>query len=125
MGVTGTAAAVVLGYLVQLAVQFRYVISHFESSLTRYWPHRQLLAVPLAYLSGFAVSRLLDSVVVQPAGLLLGLAGGSAVYMACLLLVGGLLARDRELAGSVLRRLLPGRGRPNVTVGRPESVHGV
>ena len=78
IGITGTAAAVVLGLAVQLVAQFRFVTSHFEASIFHYWPHRQIIALIPAYLAGFVVARILDAAIAQPAGLLAGLTAGSA-----------------------------------------------
>ena len=112
IGITGTAIAVVLGFAVQLAAQFRFVTGHFETSIFRYWPHRQMIALVPAYVAGFAVARILDAGIVQPAGLLAGLIAGSATYAAAVIVIGGLLPRDREVGKSIARRILPcGRSR--------------
>ena len=109
IGITGTAAAVVLGLVAQLVAQFRFVTSHFETSIFQYWPHRQIIALIPAYLAGFMVARVLDGAIVQPAGLLAGLTGGALAYVACVILIGGLLPRDRELGESIAKRILPVR----------------
>jgi undecaprenyl pyrophosphate phosphatase UppP len=109
IGITGTAIAVVLGFAVQLAAQFRFVTGHFEASMFRYWPHRQMIALVPAYVAGFAVARILDAGIVQPAGLLAGLIAGSATYAAVVIVIGGLLPRDREVGKSIARRILPVR----------------
>lgn len=108
-GITGTATAVVLGFLVQLTAQLRFVIRDFETSVFRYWPPRQMLALIPAYLAGFGLARTLDQSIVQPAGLLAGLLAGAAAYAACVLVIGGVLPRDRELGTSIAERLLPSR----------------
>ncbi len=76
IGITGTAAAVVLGFAVQLVAQFRYVARHLEATIFHYWPHRQMIALIPAYLAGFGVSRFLDTAIAQPAGLLVALIVG-------------------------------------------------
>jgi O-antigen/teichoic acid export membrane protein len=114
IGITGTAAAVVLGYVVQLTVQYGFVAGHLESSLYRYWPHRQLLAPAIAYGFAFATARALDSALDGPAALLAALTAGSAAYVVCLLLIGGLSSRDRELVGHLSARILR-RGRHRST----------
>jgi O-antigen/teichoic acid export membrane protein len=107
-GITGTAAAVVIGFAVQVAAQLRFVAGHLEAPLFHYWPLRQMLALLPAYAAGFAVSRLLDSAIAQPAGLMVALLAGSVAYVACVLLLGGTLPRDRELGESIARRAWPG-----------------
>ena len=125
IGVTGTAAAVVLGLAVQLAAQYRYVVSHFEISIFHYWPHRQMIALIPAYLAGFAAARLLDTEIAQPVGLLAGLSAGSVTYVACVLLVGGVLPRDRELGESIARRILHGRALKLLSFGGRGRLRGV
>lgn len=125
IGITGTAAAVVLGLAVQLAAQFRFVTSHFETSIFEYWPHRQMIALIPAYLAGFSVARIVDAAIAQPVGLLAGLAAGSVAYVACVLLIGGLLPRDRELGESIARRVLPGRALKLLALGGRGRLRGV
>ncbi len=104
IGITGTAAAVVLGCLAQLAVQQRFVSSHLDGSMLRFWPRRQLFAAPVAYVLGFGVARILDASLTAPWGLALGLVAGSAAFLACLLLIGGLSPRDRALVNALRSR---------------------
>jgi hypothetical protein len=96
--------------VVQLILQYRAARSHILTPLLQLWPARQVLALLLAYPAGFAASYGLDRLVAEPGGLILGLAGGTAAYTGALLLLGGLLARDRERAGKVLGRLRRLRG---------------
>ncbi len=125
IGITGTAAAVVLGFAVQLVAQFRYVAGHFEETIFEYWPHRQIIALVPAYLVGFAAARLLDTAIAQPAGLLAALLVGSAAYATCVLLIGGVLPRDRELGRSILRRISPGLAPKLFALGGRGRLRGV
>ena len=109
VGITGTAAAVVLGFAVQLVAQFRFVAGHLEASIFHYWPHRQMLALIPAYarrLRRRPLARQRDRPAGRPAGR--ALAAGSLAYASCVLLVGGILPRDRELGESIAKRIWPG-----------------
>jgi O-antigen/teichoic acid export membrane protein len=108
MGVTGTALGIALGVGVQLAVQVGVLRAHLSQPMLTLWPVRQLLALVLAYGGGFAVARVLDSVIPGIVGLLVSMAAGTVAYALCLMLVGGLLPRDRDRASAVVRRVAPG-----------------
>jgi O-antigen/teichoic acid export membrane protein len=125
IGITGTAIAVVLGFAVQLAAQFRFVTGHFETSIFQYWPRRQIIALTPGYLAGFVVARILDGAIAQPVGLLAGLTAGSLAYVACVILIGGLLPRDRELGKSIARRMLPVRALKVLSHGAEGRLGGV
>lgn len=103
LGISGMAIAMVLGGLVQLILQSLATRPHIHTPLLSLWPARQIVGLAVAYVLGFAVSHGLDGLTPEPAGLILGLAGGSAAYALALLLVGGLLPRDRQRAGKVFR----------------------
>ncbi len=125
IGITGTAIGVLLGFVAILAAQLVYVRRDFERSLFHYWPHRQMLALVPAYASGFLVARLLDRAIAQPGGLLAALIAGSAAYIACVLLIGGLLPRDRELGMAIARRTLPRRLRRRLSIEQDGRLGGV
>ncbi|MGH2965776.1 MAG: lipopolysaccharide biosynthesis protein [Solirubrobacterales bacterium] len=125
IGITGTAIAVVLGFAVQLAAQLRFVTGHFETSIFRYWPHRQMIALVPAYVAGFAIARILDAAIVQPAGLFAALIAGSAAYAAAVIMVGGLLPRDREVGRSIARRILPVRALKVLSHGAERRLGGI
>jgi O-antigen/teichoic acid export membrane protein len=114
LGISGMALAIALGGVVLLALQYAATRHHIVTPLLQLWPARQLLGLALAYAGGFAASYGLDHTLPQPLGLIAGLIAGAFAYASTLLLVGGLLPRDRERAKAVLRQLLGPRG-----VGRP------
>ncbi len=84
-----------------------------------------MLALLPAYAAGFGVARLLDTAVPQPAGLLLALLAGSLAYVSGVLLVGGILPRDRELGESVARRIWPGFAAKHFSPARRGRLRGV
>jgi O-antigen/teichoic acid export membrane protein len=104
LGVSGMALAIALGGVVLIVLQYRATRQHIVTPLLQLWPARQLLGLAVAYASGFAASYGMDHVVSQPLGLILGLTAGTVTYAAALLLIGGLLPRDRERAAKVRRR---------------------
>ena len=107
MGVTGAALGITLGVSVQLAVQLGVLRAHLSQPMRLLWPTRQLVGLVLAYASGFGLAHVLDSTIPGVVGLVASLAGGALAYMLCLLVVGGLLPRDRARASSVIRRVAP------------------
>lgn len=109
LGITGMAIAMVLGGLVQFALQCRATRPHIATPLFQLWPGRQLLGLFGAYVLGFIVSRGLDDAVPQPWGLLLGLSIGTLVYAATIFFGAGFAPRDRHRAEKLFRRI---RGRP-------------
>jgi O-antigen/teichoic acid export membrane protein len=112
LGISGMALAVALGAVVQLLLQYRITRSHISTPLFRLWPARQIIGLALAYGCAFAVSYGLDNLIPEPGGLILGLAGGTIMYGAMLLLVGGLDPRDRERTKKIVEQLRHRRGAP-------------
>jgi O-antigen/teichoic acid export membrane protein len=108
MGVTGAALGVTLGALVQLAVQFGVLRAHLSQRMLQLWPVRQLAGLVAAYAGGFAVARIVDAALPGFLGLLTALAAGAAAYAAALLVVGGLLPRDRARAEAIVSTIAPG-----------------
>ena len=92
IGITGTAAGVVLGFAVQLVAQFRFVTSHFETSIFQYWPHRQmsLCSPPIWRDSWSRESSIRDRATGRSVG---WATAGSLAYVACVILIGGLSAQ--------------------------------
>jgi O-antigen/teichoic acid export membrane protein len=107
MGVTGTALGVTLGFGLQLVVQLVVLRDHLSQPMRHLWPVRQLVALLLAYASGFAVAHVLDSALAGLIGLLASLTAGALAYTLCLILVGGMLPRDRARASAVVRSVAP------------------
>jgi O-antigen/teichoic acid export membrane protein len=110
LGISGMALAVLLGGVVQSVLQYRATRAHVRTPLLSLWPARQLAGLAVAYLSGFTVSYALDRLIPEPGGLILGLAGGTVTYGVALLMVGGLLPRDRERVKKVRGRIRDLRG---------------
>jgi hypothetical protein len=108
MGVTGAALGITLGYAVQLAVQVGVLRAHLSQPMRLLWPVRQLVGLAAAYGAGYGVSWALDSTLGGIVGVVAGLACGSLAYTVGLLLVGGLLPRDRDRASAAISRVAPG-----------------
>lgn len=108
LGITGMAIAMVLGGMVQFILQYYVTRPHISTPLLQLWPARRILALPVAYSFGFASAHGLNQYFREPVGLILGLAGGTLIYGAALLLAGGLDPRDRERARKLLGRLRRG-----------------
>jgi O-antigen/teichoic acid export membrane protein len=107
MGVTGAALGVTLGACVQLGVQLIVMRAHLSQPIFRLWPVRQLAGLAAAYASGFAVARVVDAALPELLGLSAALLLGSVAYTAGLLIVGGMLPRDRSRAETVISTLAP------------------
>jgi O-antigen/teichoic acid export membrane protein len=108
MGVTGAALGVTLGACVQLAIQFGVLRAHLSQPMLQLWPVRQLVGLVAAYAGGFAVARVVDAALPGFLGLLAALTAGSAAYAAFLLVVGGMLPRDRARAQAIASAIAPG-----------------
>jgi O-antigen/teichoic acid export membrane protein len=108
MGLTGAALGITLGAVVQLAVQLGVLRAHLSQPMRHLWPSRQVVAMIVAYAGGFATAHLLDSALPGVTGLLAGLTGGAIAYVVCMLVVGGMLPRDRERASAAVRAVAPG-----------------
>ncbi len=107
MGVTGTALGVTLGFVVQLAVQLGVLRAHLSQPMLHLWPVRPLAGLVSAYAGGFAVAHVLDSATGGLIGLLASLIAGALAYGLCLVLVGGMLPRDRNRASAVVSAVAP------------------
>jgi peptidoglycan biosynthesis protein MviN/MurJ (putative lipid II flippase) len=107
LGATGAALGVTLGACVQLAVQFGVLRAHLSQPMLKLWPARQLAGLVAAYAGGFAVARLVDSLLPGLLGLLAALTVGAAAYAVFLLVVGGLLPRDRARVEAIATAVAP------------------
>ncbi len=108
MGLTGAALGITLGACVQLAIQLGVLRAHLSQPMRQLWPLRQLVALIVAYVGGFAVARILDSALPGLTGLVGGLAGGALAYAVAFMLIGGMLPRDRARASAVVGAVAPG-----------------
>ncbi|MGZ6214503.1 MAG: lipopolysaccharide biosynthesis protein [Candidatus Limnocylindria bacterium] len=107
-GVTGAALGMTLGCCAQLAIQFGVLRRHLSRPLHELWPIRQLAGLAFAYLAGFAIAHLVYSLLPGLLGLIAALGAGALVYAAALLLVGGLLPRDRTRVQAIVDTIAPG-----------------
>jgi len=108
-GITGAAVAVVLGYVVDLAIRFWITRTVLETRLTVIWPARTMIALAIAYAVGFATAEGFDFEVGGALGTFCGLTAGSLAYCAALWATGGLLPRDRDRLGTVCERVARAR----------------
>jgi O-antigen/teichoic acid export membrane protein len=105
LGITGTALGTVAGCVVQLVIQLAVTRTHLAQPVRQLWPYRQLGALGVAYAAGFLVANVLDSAMPGLLGLSAGLIAGSAAYVVCFLVVGGVLPRDRDRFTAIARRV--------------------
>lgn len=103
-GVTGVAAAYVIGYGIDVCVRSIVTARHLTTRLRRLWPLREMAAMVAAYVLAFAASRLVDDAVGTLFGTLLALATGVLVFLAVFLVLGGINDRDRKLLTRLLKR---------------------
>jgi O-antigen/teichoic acid export membrane protein len=105
LGATGAALAIIVGLLVEAGYMFWTTRRHLERPLHELWTYQQMLAVALAYASGFAAARGADSSVGGIPGTLLAMVIGVVEYASIYVLAGGLSARDRERCGVLVDSL--------------------
>jgi O-antigen/teichoic acid export membrane protein len=112
LGIEGPGIALCLGLVGDIAFTTSRVLPRLHQPLAELWPVRQLVGLVAAFASGFAVAHAVDAPLPGLAGGAAGSLAGAIVYVAVLLVVGGLTEHDRER----LRRLrrLVGRGRPTL-----------
>jgi hypothetical protein len=106
-GITGAAIAVVIGYVVDLAIRFRIGRSVLSARLTYIWPVRTMLATVLAYGNGFVAARIVNEVLHGVPGVpavLAALAAGTVAYVVTLWGAGGVLSRDRRVLKTLFDR---------------------
>jgi O-antigen/teichoic acid export membrane protein len=110
LGATGAALALVLGLLADLAFATQIVVRHLETPFRKLWPVHQWLAALAASGGGYGAARALDAALPYPLGIFIGSAAGAAIFIAILLLSGGVNERDweryRDLRRSMANRRL-------------------
>lgn len=94
-GPTGVAAALVLGYLADLAFLSRTLPQHLSVPLLSLWPLRELVVLPVAYAAAFGASRGVYEAIGDLIGLLAGIAVGFVVYALIFGALGAFNERDR------------------------------
>jgi O-antigen/teichoic acid export membrane protein len=107
MGLSGAAIGFVVGTAVQTSIQWITTRSHLTCRVRDLWTVRQFAGLAFAYATSFGTARVVYQAVGGPIGLASALGAGSLVYVATLVLVGGLAPRDRSRASAVVRRLRP------------------
>jgi O-antigen/teichoic acid export membrane protein len=111
MGVAGPALGLVVSALVGIAVMHGAVRSLLVTPLSQLWPARQMVAIVVAYVAGFAASYAVDRALDGHLWTVAALAAGTTVYLAVFVSLGGVGDRDRNRLSQVRDRLR-GRGAP-------------
>ena len=112
MGMTGAALGLVVGGVVGVAWTTWVTRAHLSAGWSRLWPRRELLALAVAFVAGFAIARLIDSSIGGIAGLVPALIAGAAAYGGVFVLAGGVNRRDRERLSALLAAVRRGRRAP-------------
>jgi O-antigen/teichoic acid export membrane protein len=105
IGITGAAAAICAGAVLDIAIKFVLLKRHMHTGLLDLWKPRQQVAVALAYGAGYLVAKVVDDRVPGVLGLVAAVPAGSLAYGAVFVGFGGLGRRDHARLGSVLRRM--------------------
>jgi O-antigen/teichoic acid export membrane protein len=124
MNYVGPALALLAGMLVSIALCGLALRDHLARPLRATWPRRERLALLPAYAGGFAAAHLVERAAPSLAALPVCLAAGAGVYLAVLVLCGGINRRDRERIGGLLARLRESaarRGVEQVAAGAPSG----
>jgi O-antigen/teichoic acid export membrane protein len=105
IGIAGPAIAQLAGELVSVTLSGVALRSTLTRPLRETWRLRERLALLLSYAGGFAVAHAVERALPPWPGLPAALAAGSLVFVALLVLAGGVNDRDRARFGSLLRQL--------------------
>ncbi len=105
LGITGAAIGMAAGAAAQLLCQLSVTQRNVLSVLRVLWPRRQVCGQIAAYAAGFAAARATITALPGYAGLPVALATGTIGYFGALIVVGGLLERDRVRVASVRDRM--------------------
>ena len=95
MGITGTAIGMAAGAAIQLVCQLVVAQRDTVRLFAMLWPRRQMAGQLIAYLAGFGAARLVTAELPGVSGVVPALIAGIAAYVAGIVLVGGLVPRDR------------------------------
>jgi O-antigen/teichoic acid export membrane protein len=106
-GITGAAAAICAGALLDIAIKFTVTKRHMRTPLLTLWRAREQLAVVVAYAAGYAAARVVDQSVAGALGLVAAVPAGCVAYAAAFVAAGGVNRRDQARLRSVLARLRP------------------
>lgn len=94
-GITGAAAGMAAGAVAQLVCQCVVVQRELLRLVPTWWPIRQMLGQVAAYGAAFAAAHEVLAAIPGYGGLLAALVAGVIVYVLSLVILGGLLPRDR------------------------------
>jgi len=104
-GVTGPAIGLVLGIFSSTCVMHGSVRRMLSTPLAQLWPPRQMVAIAVAYASGFAAAYAVDRSLDGHLGTLVAVTAGAVAYAAGFVLPGGLGERDRDRIRSIRERI--------------------
>jgi O-antigen/teichoic acid export membrane protein len=124
LGITGAALGMLLGALAQLAFQLGFAQREVIRLLSALWPARQMLGQVVAYSAGFVSARATISLLPGYVGLSAAIAVGSAAYLSAIVIIGGLLPRDRQRLSVARGRLGPALLPPRHRAARQPGRHG-
>jgi O-antigen/teichoic acid export membrane protein len=111
MGATGAGLAFLLGTAADFAFTTSIVHRHLTVGIRTLWPVREWAALALAFGLGFVVSRLVYDALPVALGVVAAIPAGAGVYLAVLVLAGGINPRDRARLREVRDALARRRGR--------------
>src|SRR5207245_4955130 len=106
-GITGAAAAICAGALLDIAIKFAVTKRHMQTPLLTLWRARAQLAVVLAYAAGYAAARVGDQSVPGALGLLAAVPAGFVAYAGPVLAAGGANRPEQLRLRSLLSRFRP------------------
>lgn len=102
LGINGVAIALAAGYAVGLLAVSRLTRTELSGPVRALFPARAVIALPLAYAAGFVSARVSYGAVDELWMLPFAGAIGALAYLATLLVMGGLLPRDRARLSSAV-----------------------
>ena len=107
-GLTGLAAAMLAGGVVQLAIVAWAARTTVAGRLLELWPVRHMIGLIVAYAAGFLAAHEVAGRLPLLPGLVLGLTAGTVAYCAAIAVVAGANDRDRarlrSLRAAIVRR---------------------
>jgi len=122
LGITGPAIALLAGALLQVCWGWIATRELLSEPLRVTWPLRERFAPIAAYACGFGAALAVEHAMPTTAGLLLSLTAGTLVYLAAIILGGGVNGRDRRRLAESAERLKAWRKRrspPKTPIGLP------
>jgi O-antigen/teichoic acid export membrane protein len=104
-GITGAAAAICAGALLDIAIKFAVTKRHMQTPLLTLWRAREQVAVVLAYAAGYAAARIVDQSVPGALGLVAAVPAGCVAYAGAFVAAGGVNRRDQMRLRSIVSRI--------------------